>query len=650
MASTAELTVTSISLKEANGKLPVTSVPADFFPSIGDEIIVKWVVDLSGNHGDPSSTAFEIYNAELMIDLAAFVETGRYFHPRGIKPWTGFFAKMPAAPGTIDAVLLTNEESYFGALNGVMSIEVISATQFAASLSFMLTADQGNYFGGQLFKNSARMVKNHVMNATEFNNTFNSVYNNSRSLGAYFYVRQLSENILLDYQFPLRAAWYNEAITVGANGPNWELTRAAVPVTGMSEYADTKIEFTVDDNGHTLNAVRVMLFRKKEGANDLGFVSDLMLEQDAFANVPVGTAPIIGFLKEPSIVTQAAGVITLSCIADKDLLDVGNQYYLAFILFLDIGGGDTISQTFMQPTPIPVTGVPEPVTLSFLDYMGNLRTTIAGKAVACPQERIRYTFQIDVGQYKIDALANNLPSLGFKNDINMIEVSFVDAGTNEVLHQFTSSRVGGGPWSGNILEYFEDASTARYWFTHRIPYFNLQGFPDWTDKTIEIRWRFMFRYFLSFPFNTTVFYNYTQELEVKKYDVLVAAPTRMIQNILFYNPDNGYPLTSLCNLDSVRVRVQLTADWIGQKIKLIPMIDRAAYGLQYFGAAFIQEEDTAPPEFPFANKTEQELSSIIFDADNEFDLVTGQGYFSIDLTQLDDYTQYMVSALAQNKF
>lgn len=538
-------------------------------------------------------------------------------------------------------------------------IEIVSATVFYVTFWYYQVYDMKGYINSANENNHSKLLKDQYANPNELTVFSQSVYNNVNWIPIFYVLAYDPSNVATYgstyvYYSGYKAGFYNKnehQTTPFFNNPTWTLyDTTPSAVTGLSLQYNTKVKFTVDTSGSTIDKVLLWLIKTGTTGNTVDFKDNY---DASFCEVTtLGSGTLDNKLVAPSQDITLVSGSTYDCFAHVDLtqLAAGETYRFIAVVYLEEYGNlyvnSFISDEYAVGLPqFDGTGYAFEAKLTdyLNDYTGNDLTCVV-------EERIKSTITLDYSYntFKND-IFNRLGLTLTNNDIRryLTKITceiFEDLGaTVHYLKRDIAYKTSPTTYTtptGLSLDFTGEVLTIEWDWRNRYEsaianvettISNVIVAPssnqDWGGRTLQIRFKLELYYDdYSTPFSDTI--HYLQQINVKDY----CLPT-----ILKINQENGQAVASYyCNDADPEFEAEnfLTAP---ETYKLITTAE-----LDPGNIASIEENETFTGELT-------QLTSTKFSAQEEdySETETTKAKFSLDVNNFFVNLPYKISAMAK---
>lgn len=548
--------------------------------------------DNDGSIGATVKLAIDVVISGTLEDSSAAEVGGRWYFNPGLFTQPGakytstgnvaYAVEIPqgTTSGTFQMPLFTGGPYVDSNRNETCELTVTASNRATISFTFRLTMDLGDFVRGVYVSNHDRFLKNHKTAPSELQNNTKSVYNEPDRLIGYrltiedgFGVQKMKQG-----SAAYRSRFYSFGLPVTSGvkpdpaemspGYEFKMYRGGIEVTDFSPWEKTLVEFKWEEGGMCTieNGVRVYLIDQSKFSNVDGFLDD-------YGSVGVyltttGSTSLIGehIYGPVDAVVVESGKYVLRFWVNNDLNDATWQRY-AFVVvvrgFTSHLPDDTYTNSFIEAN-IPARGLPTPIELDEDDFTGtiidynvdpdtdNVKTTVA--------DQLECRVKVDTSTYDT-AASSSIFATTWEADMRRIEIDVIEEDTNTVLWTSVHTKMG-GTWQGafpdinNPRETVLGGGIVQYSMELPMHMPNLGGTPDFSDRKIKHRWRFVCDY----PaFDWQVHYQYDQRADVRGFGNFA----EVIESITLFDYESGLPLQNLCNSNKALVKVQLDTGEMG---------------------------------------------------------------------------------------
>lgn len=529
-------------------------------------------------------------------------------------------------------------------------IEIIDANTFKIYHNYYQWWDHGNYYPN-VSKNAYDILfKSHQSAASQFVNSFSSVYNTLKTYYAHVYVDALTPSTdgEINTYFGVQNLYYNK-LKLGWTSLQ-SLSRLSGPVSDLSAFEKTKVTFQITrppSTSDTAPEAFIYLFR-----GDPTFPTNA---QPVWTDVAAEIMPIYD---DPSTGTISGGKIygpLVQPFLTGDTWEAsfyiggvatGERYHAAILWYIHPDDGPAqfwYSVTLINTTETPyiVQGEPEVLTLDiagqFDDYA---KTESVNKPYYCPAQRFKWRGIIDGTGYDAAAVIAGSPFNSLAIDCNQLKLTVTSCST---LVNYTAYRTLGGWITSHPSLIIQDFGSILY---VELDFRALYGgaYADWQTCGVDFDLTAVFDYTPAIP-GFIVEYKYLDSCQIQRWDQ-EGALFQILTAINFFKASDGTPLQMICGDEDVRVQVVLDTsiqgidptDYIFQAF-----LDKSPFGVNLFSDANLKEHETYPP-----NTIAQKTNAAMYAVDLEFNAL-GKAYFTVAASSLIPGASYYVYGAAVKK-
>lgn len=545
--------------------------------------------------------------------------------------------------------------------------------------------------------NHDKLLKNHVDNVNELDNSFQSVYNIDRQFCTLTYIKDPnnidpSTGMIIegydDSSFSTSIRFYDRGLYDGAaemTNPNFEFIRGIDFVNDLSSTADTAVSFTINSSDPVENAAAYLInvtANNNSTTFEANYDSNLVRVLDTAVGVPLNNA-IKGEAKEPfnTTGTEYKTEFTIS----KDHLDPNSTYRLIVIQYTGDVSTLGISNSFISDE-LSISTLPDGCcsfnnTHTITDYTsGDVSNR---EFIVVPQDRVKSSGSIDFASGK-SCIDDFYAGWGLTPPVNPIEklkeirfrvLEILDdtptAGTATIatLEDSLATRTGLDTYLFNLgtsnveFNVTDNGSILNYDYTFRVRYesgvlpidvgtANMLNIPNITPlATQQIKDATAQSLGLNQDWsNKTLIVLWDAVLEFndapQPFKMVLNNAQRLVVgdydnnsgtpellNIRCLDPNTLQELTTIRRSDYQEILIEVERSTTTSNRLLIAQLDRV-----FFGVNNISEED------PVSGNLTQLSEAEIFDLDPSFLAGNDKAYFKLDIDDLPNPI-YRVSAI-----
>lgn len=605
--------------------------------------------ELSGTY--PDTTAADLDRTIVRYNPALFLEPFAVSFPVNTFPAGGYtYQVLSLTPATYTMNLSFPSGEFLNSnINGDVTLEVISSTEFVVTHEFRMTMDLNNYLVGANLPNHFRLTKAAVTSPVELSSDVPSVYGYDKALNVVMATRNanrdlFAENLSIGY----KASFNNLDSSLNAIlAQTVFMARESDLITEVdtiSAFEDTYVLMSWADPSAliTLEEIVVLLARNNGGPNAGDFERDLQI-MEAKLLTTGSTATIDGAIRGPVVYTQAAGVTTVSFYLDHTKLRYSQDYDLHSLVMWGTGPSDQAMLHAVLKRDSDSESVP--VIFDMDAEFWSRNANHANKFEAAVMERLVNVLTIDTFQYNAGALA---PYTNFWDDLAFITFQLEDLNGN-VLYFGQTNKIGTPVLSSSDqIDTFYDMGTGILQIVateFRIPYENFQDLLDMgADAVNDFVWTWKMRMAAFDSPTYQLEYQFVQDLNIRQYensdDVPSGAPK--VSNIQFLNPATGLPISNWCDITEVLVVADI--EDLGVDTYVNAFVDWFPLGAIFQNDFALEEEDPAAHATPAWVIFEQKATDLISDMDDQ--PTDGVISFLLDVSTLTGDEKLRISVMA----
>lgn len=617
--------------------------------AMGQKFRLTIECEMSGTY--PDTTVADLDRTIVRYNPSMFLEPFAVSFPVNTFPAGGYtYQVLSVTPATYVMNLSFPSGEYLNSnINGDVTLEVVSSTEFIVTHEFRLTMDLNNYLVGANIPNNFRLTKASIGSPVELSSDVPSVYGYPKALNVVMATRNanrdlFAENLSIGFQ----ASFNNLDSSLNSIlAQTVFLARASditTEVDSISAFEDTYVKLSWSDPSAliTLEEAIVILTRNTGGPNVGTFERDFLLMEAKLLSTGSG-ATIDGAIKGPVVYTQAAGITTVSFYLDHTQLNYSTDYDLHSLVMWGTGPSDQAmlhavlkEDSFSESVPV-IFGVDAEFWSRNANHANNFEAAV--------MERLVNVLTIDTFAYTAGAEA---PYTNFWDDLVDITFTLSDTSGN-VLYAGQTYKIGTPLLSASdqISKYFNlITGTLQIVATEfRIPFENFQGLLDMgADATNDFVWTWKIKMVAALDDNYQLEYQFIQDLNIRQYensdDVPSGAPK--VSNIQFLNPLTGLPISNWCDITEVLVVADI--DDLGPTTYVNAFVDSFPLGAIFQNDFALEEEDPATHTTPSYVIFEQKATDLISEMDDQ--PTDGVISFLLDVSNLTGDEKYRISVMA----
>lgn len=630
MASTAQ--IAKLSHEWDLGGVPTTFTDYDK-AGVAVSSTLKVELELSGNlaNGD----AFELPGAEILVAVGRFIDFGEFFYPRGTSPKSGFFLILPAAPvvGTtydckaVNLGDLQNSLGIWTLADRPAQVVYDSATTCTIEIRLKPFEDFGEYDRTRSVKHSEMFLRTSPKSVKPEQNSVDSVYNSEKALGVHVNIRQGNEQVRYEEHFPARLRFWNQDLNGSEVSDLLTVTleRGVDTVEELSDTEDTTVKLSFPKPaGLQIDAATSVVIWKVPKVNADDWYEDMEYSEAGLFMVAF-PVQIVGLIYGPAEnFSLVGGNYEAYFTVPGAVVDRNFTYRIGVLAFFDSdpGGVFQYAQPLLAP-PFAAAAPPPPCSWNVFGSIENYDEEYATTVLEDAAPGDRYKLKTRVNKLIYDTCGN------FWEDIQQFVVRTYEEGEDPALNPIDIRLItfnGGIPEDEGDFEISEDASEVFINFPFRAPILNDQAnLDDFGGKTIN----FECNWVMTRDGETTV-YRFIFTITFSEYDNDLDSPDYKIESITYYDADTGRLTTGICDLERLKVLVQLEAGHgsNGSNIRFRTLTDREPFGLSMVNDMSTIEHDAyASPE-----GFEQKLYAYVESQDEYFDSL-GRAFMILNMNQ-----------------
>lgn len=554
------ISLTKFEYRNFSGDDTWHALSASSFNSLGDSsvgamVAFRYTLDLSGDH---EGTPIVWSNTRVSLNLGEFLPL---LLPITTLPPAAYWYQLPNA-GTTGGEVVMNYTGPAEQLNGLTKLEMTNPNTLVITQQLTVTADLRRFLAtaGAPALNPNRFrhpsltavppapmdPPADVLTPTVYGSSYTPSLTSFR-----FFLHAANPHgwsVNFDHETGYFSRWY--AKTTGGVLPaelgdefvSW-CERDGLAVSGVSMFASTDVVLKIAKTTPDLaDAIGYALLVRTDLPGNMGgtFMQDNVNGWDHIAIDPDPGSWTFRYTINPTYHT----------------LDPTGKYMVVFVLVVKDGSTKLYKCTnsyYAGPyevngpaTPIDMTGI----TGTIKDYNVDPGTDYVGATVI---DWLR--FEVELPRDAYDSAASSLDwANDMDTDLFRIETSFYDPIEGDDVLWYDWQPHPSGNWVTPAAQFrlFQDDVGAKRRFRFEIPMPgpHVGGFLDWSNRTIEVRWKFIFKYPSA---DTLVEYRYTQKIIVQA----VKGFDDVIQKIELFSYESGLPLLNLCDEELVVVKVTL---------------------------------------------------------------------------------------------
>lgn len=587
--------------------------------AMGQRFRLTMECEMSGNY--PDTDPADLDRTIVRYNPAMFLEQFAVSFPVNTFPSGGYTYQVLSVTPAVYPMALSFPSgiNLNSNINGDVTLEVVSSTEFIITHEFRLTMDLNNYLVGASIPNHFRLTKSSISNPVEQNSNVPSVFGYQKALNVVVATRNANRDLFAENLSIGFVASFNN-LDSGLNeilAQTVFLARASditTEVDSISAFEDTYVKLSWDDPSAliTLEEAVVIFTRNTGGPNIADFERDFLLMEAKLLSTGSG-ATIDGAIKGPVVYTQSGGVTSVSFYLDYTQLTYSTDYDIHSLVMWGTGPSDQA----MLHAVLKEDSFSEsiPVTYSVDAEFWSRNANHANNFEAAVMERLVNVLTIDTSEYNSGAVA---PYTNFWDDLVEITFQLQDTGGN-ILYFGQSTKIGTPVLSSSdeITTYYDlGTGILKIVATEfRIPFENFQGLLDMgADATNDFTWTWKIRMVAALDDNYQLEYQFIQDLNIRQYensdDVPSGAPK--VSNIQFLNPETGLPISNWCEITEVLVVADI--DDLGTDTYVNAFVDSFPLGAIFQNDFALEEEDPAAHSTPawviFTQKTTDLISEM----------------------------------------
>lgn len=613
------------------------------WPAMSQRCKLSIDFELSGNLAN--GNAAELGRAILRYAPALFLEYMGIYTPPGTFPVAAYGINLPASPvGTYVVPLVGQGEWANCAINGDVTLTVVSATEFTIEHEFYMTASVENYPVGQFSPNYYRYSKNSIYAAEEGTITRPSVYGELKGLNILCVVKQGTQNIIsTNLSIPIRASFngYDNTGDDSEHSVTWQIELSSDPGTAqdyLSPFEENKVIVAITDGSNQIvqDQNELSLVRRDLTSNVGTFTEDFDLVECKLITSS-GTAQVEGPIYEPVTWSQTSGVTTITFRVDgTKLLKAGSVQF-----HIRAGRQDDPSTTSMRhfmSEVYEVLGAPPENSFTMESEFYTRNAQHGNNMTVLPMARVTNYVQFNKSEYNTSA-ATTEPWTTFNADFRRAKIEIEDANGDILFTQEIENSSSVGIQATEYIGVYNYTSGSDQWTVlylkeFRVPYLNFQELMNWIGSTLTFRWSAYFED----PTNSEFAAWYTVEGELTVSDYQNDEPSPLIDEIEFLDPATGFRIDDWSDLDSIRVRARCVGATASTCVTVY--VDKYPLGVYLYNDLALEERDPSTHALPPYIIFEQKLSDLISELpDQPTDEYIS---FLVDITDLEGSQEWRI--------
>lgn len=520
--------------------------------------------------------------------------------------------------------------------------------------SFFMLADTDQYLDEVVSVNNTKtLTYNHQLATTQFDNSFPSVYNESKFYQCVVYVvdPDTNEYDIQELTIDVNAAFLNvkeENGTSRLSNKEIELSRDSNIVTELSSFDDTLVTIKVQDPAVSIGAgwsiicIGAWLIEKQITLSSVGWKQAWDGSFVSIISTDAGTSTVDNIIKNPSVEsTLASGEYTASFTVDSSLIEPSKQYRI-YAIYALTDGSNYYNETFTSDW-LNANASPEPFDLDFYTKWNTLGQSLETNLQPSFTigERTRLDVVIDKDSYDDNAYLNGIPFVDFETDFNKIVISIYDnAAPSAILKTINIYYAGSVLVTDNpsLVDYTELISGGQYSINLRMLYYTLSSTNlNFVGKDIRIKHEIYFQYDLGFDTWITK-HEFEDAFTVGTYN---AAGKRNIWDwIKAYELCTGKPLKNFCAECDVLIKAKLKNTVDPTLYKFVAIVDKSPYSGTIGNDQNILEHEV------WNEFLDAETDSPIYDVAEDFDPTTRIATYKIPYSYFEDLQNYAFAGIA----